>query len=80
MGRIYLDNAATSWPKPETVYAAVDRYMRECGAPLSYAYVPMLLRRRRAAAATSTADTSGRVNAVIIARVARSEPPAAGLQ
>jgi cysteine desulfurase family protein len=31
--RIYLDNAATSWPKPETVYAAVDRYLRESGAP-----------------------------------------------
>src|SRR5262245_43362096 len=31
--RIYLDNAATSWPKPEAVYAAVDRYQRECGAP-----------------------------------------------
>jgi cysteine desulfurase family protein len=30
--RIYLDNAATSWPKPETVYAAVDRYQREVGA------------------------------------------------
>jgi selenocysteine lyase/cysteine desulfurase len=31
--RIYLDNAATSWPKPETVYEAVDRYLREIGAP-----------------------------------------------
>ena len=31
--RIYLDNAATSWPKPEQVYAAVDRYQRELGAP-----------------------------------------------
>ncbi|QDU39869.1 putative cysteine desulfurase [Maioricimonas rarisocia] len=30
-GRIYLDNAATSWPKPEAVYAAVDRYQRELG-------------------------------------------------
>jgi cysteine desulfurase family protein len=30
--RIYLDNAATSWPKPECVYAAADRYARECGA------------------------------------------------
>ena len=29
---IYLDNAATSWPKPEAVYAAVDRYQREVGA------------------------------------------------
>ena len=31
--RIYLDQAATSWPKPEAVYAAVDRYQRELGAP-----------------------------------------------
>ncbi len=31
--RIYLDNAATSWPKPEAVYAVIDRYMRELGAP-----------------------------------------------
>ncbi len=31
--RIYLDNAATSWPKPDAVYDAVDRYMRESGAP-----------------------------------------------
>jgi len=30
--RIYLDNAATSWPKPEAVYAAVDYYQRELGA------------------------------------------------
>ena len=31
--RIYLDNAATSWPKPPAVYAAVDRFQREVGAP-----------------------------------------------
>jgi cysteine desulfurase family protein len=31
--RIYLDNAATSWPKPEAVYAAVDHYQRQIGAP-----------------------------------------------
>ena len=30
--RIYLDNAATSWPKPEPVYQAVDRYQRQIGA------------------------------------------------
>jgi cysteine desulfurase family protein len=30
--RVYLDNAATSWPKPESVYKAVDRTMREVGA------------------------------------------------
>lgn len=31
--RIYLDNAATSWQKPPSVYEAVDRYMRFNGAP-----------------------------------------------
>lgn len=30
--RIYLDNAATSWPKPDVVYDAIDRYQREVGA------------------------------------------------
>jgi cysteine desulfurase family protein len=33
MTRIYLDNAATSWPKPPAVYEAVDRYQRSLGAP-----------------------------------------------
>ena len=33
MRRIYLDNAATSWPKPPAVYDAVDRWQRENGAP-----------------------------------------------
>ncbi|MDP2873371.1 MAG: aminotransferase class V-fold PLP-dependent enzyme [Bacillota bacterium] len=28
---VYLDNAATSFPKPSTVYLAVERYMREIG-------------------------------------------------
>ncbi|MEM8865095.1 MAG: aminotransferase class V-fold PLP-dependent enzyme [Planctomycetota bacterium] len=32
MPRIYLDNAATSWPKPAVVYDAIDRYQREVGA------------------------------------------------
>jgi len=31
--RIYLDNAATSWPKPGVVYDAVDHYQRNVGAP-----------------------------------------------
>ncbi len=31
--RIYLDNAATTWPKPTAVYDAVDRYQRAIGAP-----------------------------------------------
>ena len=30
--RIYLDNAATSWPKPEAVYVAVEHAMRDLGA------------------------------------------------
>jgi cysteine desulfurase / selenocysteine lyase len=29
---IYLDNAATSWPKPETVYKTMDYFMRHIGA------------------------------------------------
>ncbi len=29
---IYLDNASTSFPKPESVYKAMDRYMRDIGA------------------------------------------------
>lgn len=33
MTRTYLDNAATSWPKPESVYAIVDRSCRVVGAP-----------------------------------------------
>jgi cysteine desulfurase family protein len=33
MARIYLDNGATSWPKPEAVYDAVDAYQRTLGAP-----------------------------------------------
>lgn len=28
---IYLDNAATSWPKPDQVYRALDRFSREVG-------------------------------------------------
>lgn len=31
--RVYLDNAATTWPKPDSVYDAVDRYQRRVGAP-----------------------------------------------
>jgi len=31
MNRLYFDNAATSWPKPEDVYVAVERYQRELG-------------------------------------------------
>jgi len=31
--RIYLDNAATTWPKPPSVYEAAEYYLREIGAP-----------------------------------------------
>ena len=34
MHRIYLDNAATSFPKPEPVYAAIDGYNRRNGASI----------------------------------------------
>ena len=30
--RVYLDNAATSWPKPPAVLDAAEKFMRECGA------------------------------------------------
>jgi cysteine desulfurase family protein len=30
--RIYLDHAATSWPKAESVLVAMDRFARDCGA------------------------------------------------
>ncbi|HQP35927.1 MAG TPA: aminotransferase class V-fold PLP-dependent enzyme, partial [Polyangiaceae bacterium] len=29
---IYFDNAATSWPKPDCVSAAMERFLREHGA------------------------------------------------
>ncbi len=34
MERIYLDNSATTWPKPDAVYDAVDRYQRQLGASI----------------------------------------------
>jgi cysteine desulfurase family protein len=33
MPTIYFDNAATSYPKPESVYAAQDRFFRQAGNP-----------------------------------------------
>jgi len=32
--RVYLDNAATSFPKPNSVYEAADRYQRDCGVSI----------------------------------------------
>lgn len=55
--RIYLDNAATSWPKPESVYRAVDRYQRDIGVAAgrgSYASaesIERVLRQTRVAVA-----------------------------
>jgi cysteine desulfurase family protein len=46
--RIYLDNAATSWPKPEAVYASVDDYQRNLGVAAgrgAYATVQSVERR-----------------------------------
>lgn len=66
--RIYLDHAATSWPKPETVYAAVDRYQRELGAPAgrgAYAEAvqasQMVEAARRAVAALLQAEDARRI-------------------
>ena len=28
---IYLDNAATSWPKPDSVYSYMTEFYRQCG-------------------------------------------------
>lgn len=52
--RIYLDNAATSWPKPTTVYSAVDRYQREIGcSPGRSTYQDAMLADRVVAEARS---------------------------
>lgn len=48
MKRIYFDNAATSWPKPESVYRAIDDYLRHQGVPAgrgSYAQAAELSRQ-----------------------------------
>ncbi len=39
---LYLDNAATSHPKPESVYLAVDQYLRQGGSPSRGAYAQSL--------------------------------------
>jgi len=39
---IYLDNAATSWPKPDAVSAAVEDALRTCGNPGRGAHGPAL--------------------------------------
>lgn len=37
MPRLYFDNAATSWPKPDSVYRAVDHAMRDLGVSIGRA-------------------------------------------
>ena len=66
--RIYLDNAATSFPKPEAVYAAMDHYHRSLGAAVGRgAYqaamdVQSVVRRcRKRAAELLGAESSERV-------------------
>lgn len=66
--RIYLDHAATSWPKRLGVVEAMDRYSRECGAPVgrgTYAQAAELQRSidrcRRLAATVLGAPSPERV-------------------
>lgn len=68
MNRVYLDNAATSWPKPPAVYEAVETYLRGGGAPAgrsSYADAVATSERvaatRRALAECLGADDGSRV-------------------
>jgi cysteine desulfurase family protein len=58
--RIYLDNAATSWPKPQSVYDAVDRALREVGAPAGRGVY-----REAGEAARLVADARRRVAAIV---------------
>lgn len=65
MQRIYLDNAATSWPKPEAVYAAMDDWQRRVGA--SYA-------RGSSAAADETRDLVTRARGAVARLVGEADP------
>jgi selenocysteine lyase/cysteine desulfurase len=38
---IYLDNAATTFPKPETVYIAADTFYRTAGANAGRGQTPL---------------------------------------
>src|SRR5262249_61570502 len=66
--RIYLDNAATSFPKPESVYRAMDDYHRRLGAAVgrgAYSHAVevqgIVDRCRKAAAALLGAESPERV-------------------
>lgn len=65
MPRIYLDNAATSWPKPEAVYYAVDDWQRRVGA--SYA-------RGTSAAADETRSIVDRARRGVARLLGESDP------
>ncbi len=63
MDPLYFDNAATSWPKPETTSAAMERFLRESGGSpgrsghrLSIAAGRTVLEAREAVAALIGAD------------------------
>jgi cysteine desulfurase family protein len=65
MQRIYLDNAATSWPKPEAVYAAVDDWQRRVGS--SYA-------RGTSAAAEEARGVVDRARRAVATLLGESDP------
>ncbi len=41
--KVYLDNAATTYPKPEKVYSSILNYMKNVGASLVEVDMKMLL-------------------------------------
>ncbi|TWT95822.1 putative cysteine desulfurase [Botrimarina colliarenosi] len=65
MRRLYLDNAATSWPKPDAVYDAVDDWQRRVGA--SYA-------RGASAAADETRAIVDRARRSVAQLLGESDP------
>ena len=65
---IYLDNAATSWPKPESVYQAMDEFLRNSGGnpgrgghTVSVAATSLIDKTRMAVARMIQADDKNRV-------------------
>src|SRR5256885_5038131 len=65
---MYLDNAATSYPKPEIVYQTMDRFLREAGANpgraahrLAVAAAATMAQTRRLAARFFNASAPDRV-------------------
>lgn len=65
---IYLDNAATSWPKPEAVYTALGEFLRLAGANpgraghrMAVAAADAIARTRRSIAALLNAEAPERI-------------------